>query len=596
MLLDALALPPDTELRAELCIVGAGAAGLALACALEAHGVDVLLLEAGGRRFEPAAQEGLRGEVAPGSPHAPPHLYRRRTLGGASAIWGGRCVPLDPIDLEARPWVPGSGWPIGWDELAAHYPAAQAFCDAGPFAYTADATFGPGARPAIDGLDDADVAADGLERFSRPTHFGRACLSRLKASARLRVLVHAQALRLETEGGRVTALRAAGRPGQGLTVRAARYVLAAGGLEVPRLLLASGAGRRGGLGNQSDAVGRHYMCHVENTLGLLHLGAGAAPAGLDFAVAPGGTYVRRKLALSAAAQRREGLLNTAFRLHHPTIADPAHGVGVLSAMYLVKDAVLPEYRRKIAAIDLARRDALVRDRGFWLAHAGNVARDAWDVARFGQYWLRRRTLARRKLPFVVVRSPDGAYPLDVNAEQIPHPDNRVRLSGVPDAHGLPRLRVDWSLRGQDADSLARALGVLRDAFARTGAGRLAFDPGELAAGIAASTPVGGHHLGTARMAASPRDGVVDPDGRVWGTDNLYVAGGAVFPTCGHANPTLTIVALSLRLAGHLRRLRDRPLPVPAAAPGPAGGPGEAAAPGSAAPEPAEAERRQAALA
>jgi hypothetical protein len=115
------------------------------------------------------------------------------------------------------------------------------------------------------------------------------------------------------------------------------------------------------------------------------------------------------LVISAAAQRREALLNTTARLDHPLIADPAHGSGVLSAMYLVKDAILPEDRRKLATIELSNRDRLVRDARFWLAHTANVVRDSAAVARFGVTWIRRRMLAARKLPFVVVRSREGVY-------------------------------------------------------------------------------------------------------------------------------------------------------------------------------------------
>lgn len=556
MILDAATVPDGTELRADICIVGGGAAGLALADALikAARHLDIILLEAGGLRFDAAAQAGLVGETAPGSPHPPPHLYRRRGLGGATAIWGGRCVPLDPIDLERRPWVPHSGWPIGWDALAAHYPAAMALCEAGSCEFDAGRALGEGAPPSIAGFVDPDVVATRLERFSRPTDFGRSLRASLAEAPRLRVICGAEALRLEAATGPVTGLQVAGPPGRRFTVRARHYVLATGGLEVPRLLLASDPSRRGGLGNEGGALGRYYMCHAEATLGRLRLLPADRPVALDFETTPDSIYVRRKFDLAAAALRREGLLSTTFRLHYPLIADPAHGIGILSAMYLVKDVILPEYRRKLATIEQAGRDRLQRGPGFWLGHAGNVVRDGMGVARFGQRWLRRRTFASRKLPYVVVRSRDGSYPLDVNAEQIPDPANRVSLGAATDRHGIPQLRVDWRLLPQDRDSLLRSMAVVRDAFARSGTGRLDYEVEALQAIVAAATPVGGHHIGTARMSATPADGVVDANCTVHGVPNLHIAGAAVFPTCGHANPTLTIVALALRLAGHLATL------------------------------------------
>jgi choline dehydrogenase-like flavoprotein len=174
------------------------------------------------------------------------------------------------------------------------------------------------------------------------------------------------------------------------------------------------------------------------------------------------------------------------------------------------------------------------------------------IAAFGAHWLRRRTFAQRKLPFVVLPSRNGCYPLDVNAEQVPHPESRVSLSDQLDANGVPRLRVDWRLAAQDVDSLVRTMHIVRQAFVRSGCARLEFDDASLPDAIRAATPVGGHHLGTTRMSESPRDGVVDARCAVHGMANLYVAGGAVFPTCGHANPTLTIVALAIRLADHLK--------------------------------------------
>lgn len=552
MILDALTLPPDAGLEADLCIVGGGAAGLSLALALEGSGLSVLLLEAGGRKFDPALQDGLNGEVADGSVHSPPHMYRRRVLGGATSIWGGRCVPFDPIDLERREWVPNSGWPISWDTLNAYYPKAHEFFEAGAFAYDIAEAFGPDAQPTIEGLADPDIVASRIERFSRPTDFGKVYHDRIAASASAKLVLNAHAVRLVADAGPVERLEAASAPGRNFTVKARRYVLAAGGLDVTRLLLASDTSRRGGLGNEGGALGRYYMCHAENTLGRLRLTPSNRSIALDFEVTADGAYVRRKMSLSDAAQRREGLLNTIFRFHYPLIADPAHGSGVLSAMYLVKDAILPEYRRKLATIEIANRGKMKRDAGFWARHMANVVLDSPGVLKFGQAWLRKRTFASRKLPFVVVKSRDGSYPLDINAEQVPNPDSRVALSGERDAYGLRRLKVDWQLHQADVDSLVRTMRVARDAFARSGTAKLDFDDATIESEVRASTPVGGHHIGTARMSETPREGVVDADCAVHGVPNLYVASAAVFPTCSHANPTLTIVALAMRLADHLK--------------------------------------------
>ena len=548
-------LVDGAELRCDLCIVGAGPAGISLANEMLGSGLSIILMEAGRQGFTAKAQEGLSGEIETGSAHSPPHMYRRRMFGGASSIWGGRCVPLDPIDLERRDYVPQSGWPIGWPELERYYRRAQVYFDAGAFDYRVPTSLGPAAADIIEGLRHPDILTDRLERFSPPTDFGKRYFKILAGAADIRLLLGAETLRLvalEASPVSTVARLDVAVAGKLLSVRARRYVLAAGGLETPRLLLVSDRSRRGGFGNEGGALGRYYMCHIENTIGLLRLTPKDRPITLHFERSREGVYVRRKFVLSPQAQRRERLLNMAFRFHYPLISNPAHFSGILSAVYLVKDAVLPEYRRKFATIELANRDRQRRDKAFWLAHGRNVLRDMPAVSWFCLDWARRRILARRKLPFVVVGSRTGDYPLDVNAEQVPNPNSRVTLGERTDRHDRPLLKVDWRMAEQDTENLMQTLRLLQSDFAASGVAQFEFDDDALRELVAASTPVGGHHIGTTRMAESPRDGVVDRNGTVHGIPNLYCAGSAVFPTSGHANPTLTVVALAVRLADHLR--------------------------------------------
>ncbi|WP_431862553.1 FAD-dependent oxidoreductase [Azospirillum sp.] len=553
MLLDARTLEEKAVLDCDVCIVGAGAAGFAIACELAGGPLTVLLIEAGGASFRAAEQDPLQGSVAPSSPHAPAHLYRRHGLGGATAVWGGRCVPMDPIDFEARPYVPHSGWPVGWDDVAPFYRRAHDYLRSGACAYTVPEALGADAPETIPGFRSDVIDTDRIERFSEPTDFAKAYLPRLRHASNVRILVHAHCLRVETaESGAVTALACASEPQRHFAVRPRFTVVAAGGLEATRLLLASDRSRRGGLGNESGRLGRFYMCHIENTLGRLCLMPQARPAVVDFERTADGVYVRRKFCLNADAQRRHGLMNATFRLHFPFISNPAHRNGILSAVYLAKDCVLPEYRRKLATIERSQRDRMVQDWRFWAAHVGNVARDTVPVGLFGADWVRRRILPRRKLPHVVVRNRNGVYPLDFNMEQVPNPDSRVALGADTDAFGVPRLHIDWRMTEQDIDSILRTFRVLRQTFAQSGCAKLDFDEPSLEAQARDSTPIGGHHMGTTRMAASPRDGVVDANCEVFGAPGLFIAGSAVFPTCGHANPTLTIVALAVRLADHLK--------------------------------------------
>ncbi len=558
MIIDSRELDPAQVLRAAICIVGGGAAGITLACELDASGVQVLLLD--------ASAPGARGEVSQdpyeGSSegaHATPRFFRRRGFGGTTAIWGGRCVPFDPIDFEPREHVRDSGWPISYDEVARHYPAAMAYCDAGAFEFDARQAFTqPGA--VVQGLaSGGGMLADGIERYSLPTHFGKRYGARLAASANVRVLAPAQVTQLLRAAGseRIAALEC--RAGEGapvLRIEAGRFVLAAGGIETARLLLASrgdgngsgngiGTGTGTGIGNRFDNVGRYYTCHVENFIGTLR--PRHAGGSFHFETTRDGVYGRRKLAFDAATQRRARLLNTSFRLHYPNVADARHGSAVLSAVYLARRALIPEYRRILQyGVGESVRTSTVT------AHVGNVAAGLPQLAAFGADWMRRRVFARRKLPYVLVPNADGSFVLEVNAEQTPLRDSRITLGDRVDGYGMPRVHIAWRLGSDDVDSLCRAYRLLRDEVRAQGAGSLEFDDAALRDTVAASVPLGGHHIGTARMADHPSRGVVDANAAVFDAPNLFIAGSATFPTSSHANPTLTIVAMSIRLAAHLR--------------------------------------------
>ncbi len=552
MIVQANDIEEGASLRADLCIVGAGAAGITLALSLRGSGLDVLLLEAGGEREDAASQALYRGEVADPALHSPPDRYRQRRLGGSTTIWGGRCVPFDPIDFERRDWVPHSGWPFTRGELLPHYERANELCEAGPFAYEADRVHGS-VPQMLDGFAPEHFVTNAIERFSCPTNFGRRYRHRLEAQPALRVVLGANVTQLVTDahGTAVQRLVVRGldrgsRPGRQFSVVAQRVVLATGGLEVPRLLLASrgqeGGPHANGVGNAYDLVGRFYMCHLAGTYGTLRLAEGARTFhgyGRD----ADGSYVRRRWSLSEAAQRRYRLGGFVVRLHHPRIPDPAHRTGALSAIWMARRLIRYEYGSRLSG----RVPPLAS-----LRHVANVLTDAPATARFLLHWLAKRTLAERKFPSVVIQPRAQMFSLDLHAEQQPNPDSRVALGSGLDALGQPVLRVEWRHSRSDLHTVRVALGLLAEDFGRSGLAVLEDDLEGVEHAVLRDGAYGGHHIGTARMSRTARDGVVDADGRVHGMHNLYVAGSAVFPTSSQANPTLTIVALASRLAEHLR--------------------------------------------
>ncbi|MGO9931303.1 MAG: GMC oxidoreductase [Steroidobacteraceae bacterium] len=547
MTLAALDLIEDHALEARVCIIGAGAAGIALASELDGCGIKVLLLEAGGLKPDASLADYYQGLAT--SPHPDPSQYRRTVFGGTTGIWGGRCVAFDPIDLQAREHVANSGWPITYEELARYYPKALRYCDAGNFDFTVAGSVRD-ASPTIDGFDGigADgsqvVMADRIERYSLPTNFGVRYRDRIQASQNVTALVGARCLRL-LKGARTERLEAAevvDRGGRRRRVSADVFVLATGGIEVPRLLMLSDPDGAG-LGNRNDCLGRYYMCHFENTCGRI-VPHGAAVV-FDFERTTDGVYCRRQLRFSSDAMQRYRLLNTSFRLHFPSYSDATHGSSVMSGIYLAKSLLISEYRSILEASSETPASPT-------LAHVRNVVTGLPQLIRFTANWLFRIQLAQRKLPYTLVPNADGTYPLEFNSEQTPHAANRVKLADEVDRHGLRRVRIEWRVSDEDVDAACRAYLLLREALERGRACRLEFDEARLRQRVSRSPPLGGHHIGTTRMAATERAGVVDENCSVFGVPNLYIASSAVFPTSSHANPTLTIVALAVRLAAHLR--------------------------------------------
>lgn len=535
---------PEGELAADVCIVGAGAAGIALACELDGSGRSVLLVDAGGFRPDLAWSNELYAGSAD-APHPAPTEFRRIGFGGTTGIWGGRCVPFDPIDFERRDWLPGSGWPIGYDEVARHYARALAYCDAGEFDFSVGGSL-PGAPPTIPGAVDAGVLrADRIERYSLPTDFGKRYRERLARSQDVRVLPEARCVAIVREPGaqRVAAIEVADRAQRRRRVVARRFVLATGGIETVRLLLASDP-EGPGLGNRSDKLGRYYACHFENVIGRVVPAGARLP--FHFERTRDGVYCRRKLQFAEGAQREHRLLNSAFRLHFPDYSDASHGSAVMSAIYLAKSLLLPEYQ---AILQHGSHEQLASPRG---AHLRNVLAGMPQLVRFSFQMLFGRVLAQRKLPYTLEPNADGSFPLEFNCEQTPLESSRITLGEGRDAGGLPRVHVQWRLAPEDVAAAQRGFLLLRDALGRTGTCTLQFDEASLAERLRHSVPLGGHHIGCARMAASAAQGVVDADCALFELPNLHVASSAVFPTASHANPTLTIVALAMRLADRLK--------------------------------------------
>jgi choline dehydrogenase-like flavoprotein len=548
VIVDANTIDNGACLWADVCIVGGGAAGISLALSLSGQGLKIVLLESGGTSEHAPTQQLYAGEVADERLHSPPDKYRQRRMGGSTTIWGGRCVPFDPIDFEARSHVPYSGWPISYNDLLPFYPEANALAEAGRFSYEAGEALGLGAAPLFPRFDSAVVRTDSLERFSCPTDFGRRYAKRLRVAPDIKVVLGANCMgvRLEAGGRAVDELNVGTLAGKRFRVAARAAVLAAGGLETARLLLASRDVARAGIGNEHDAVGRYYMCHVAGNVGSLTVNGTPKEVRHGYEVTPEGVYCRRRLSLTPEQQRKHCLANIVARLHFPRITDPAHRNGVLSGLFLARRLISYEYGKRL-------NDGTAATPGIYARHLLNVMSDPIDTGAFLAHWVARRTAAQRKFPSVILRNRTNRFSLEMHGEQIPRPDSRVTLTDRKDVLGMPQLRVDWRYSPEDIESVARTLDVMAQEFERTGAGRLTYNRATLEEDLMRFGAYGGHHIGTARMGSDVRTSVVNADCQVHSVRNLFVAGSAVFPTSSQANPTLTLIALSLRLGRHLSR-------------------------------------------
>jgi choline dehydrogenase-like flavoprotein len=555
MILSASQVPRDTLLHADVCIVGAGAAGVTLALELtESSGLEVVLLESGDYSDDGQSTNLLAAEISNPANHYPLNEARIRLLGGTTSAWGGRCLPYDPIDFEYREHVPYSGWPIHYEAMERYYERAHTYCQCGRYSYQVDAALPDAPGEVAEGFVDGSITSRHIERWSVPTHFGSAYLETLKSRKNLQVVLNATCSHIATrsDDARVESLSVHDSLGRKtFRVKAHTYVLAGGGLEVTRLLLASNDVHHSGIGNQSDSLGRFYMGHISGAISRIQFTGDPKHTIYSFERDPDGVYCRRRFWVTPEAQLEHRLLNTVFWLENPPMADASHGNSVMSLAYLALTAPL---LGKYLAPGSMRTAATSRGvpSSKW-KHMQNLVRDLPSAVQFMPGFLYRRYLAARKIPGFMLPSGSNRYDLHYHAEQIPNPDSRVTLSGHRDSLGIPWLRIDYRYTEQDVDSVVRAHRLFAAQLKDTGSGSLAFISAEPETDAIRNSRDGLHQLGTTRMSADPNEGVVDTNCRVFGTSNLYVASSSVFPTAGQANPTLTIVALAIRLADFLKR-------------------------------------------
>ena len=533
MLTDARSLKTDSVLQADVCVIGGGAAGIILALELQQSGLRTVVLESGGLDGpDPATQDLHRGESV-GQPvqslreQRPLDEIRLRWLGGTTNHWAGFCRKLEPIDFERREHLSVSGWPLRPSDLEPYWRRAAGWCR------ITDASDDPhewsrriGLSPPLRATGALHTRAFQITAFMR---FGEEYRNDLEAAADTEVVLWANVVNLATtDGRRVDSAQVRTLTGNRLEVTASAYVLAVGGLENPRLLLASTDAEASGLGNRRDQVGRYFCEHLQAAAGF-----GVLHASLD--ELDGYTGGQATIAAGRFAGQTHGVKYTlALTSDH---VREASTLGLEAQMLVDSLPVgVPYQDRGLTPSDMADLVALTS-----------------------------------------ASAPTSVVYLQALAEQRLRADSRVTLAEARDALGMRRLRLDWRYGAADRAALVSGLRTMAAEAGAAGLGRLQVIPG----GVTVELPdffdperfinlfgvdldsvderrfpigVGYHHMCTTRMSEDPATGVVDADCRVHEVDNLWIGGSSVFATGGVATPTFTVVALAVRLADHLREV------------------------------------------
>lgn len=550
MLIDSETLAAGTRLESDVAIVGAGPAGIVLALELGRAGFDVVLVESGRQQFSQEIQALGDTDHYDPSRHAPMADCTRRQIGGASLIWGGRCVPYDPVDFDDRPHVPHSTWPVTYDELEPFFQRACDYFFCGRSEFDLNAIAGIDQRSIVPDLPDAEVVTTALERWSLPTNFGKEYGQDLERSERIRLVYGLTCVEIESSDHRVRAIHARTLAGKSLRLIAKKYILAGGGVETTRLLLASDRHASGGLGGHSGHLGRYYMGHISGRIAQVRFATPASKTVYGFDRDTDGVYLRRRLAFTRELQHQQKLTNVVGALANPKIHDPEHRNGVLSFSYLILRSPLGRY---LAPPAIRKARIAEGEPGRVAAHFRNTLLDLgktlWFIPSFGY----RRFVAHRKIPGFYQPSASNTYDLHYHGEQVPNPDSRISLVDETDELGLRRVKLDLRYSPQDVDGVLRAHELWDSYLSRNGAGRLEYlsDDPEASAWEQASD--GFHQAGTTRMSEDPGDGVVSPHCNVHGFEDLFVASSSNFVTSGQANSTFMILVFALRLADHLKR-------------------------------------------
>lgn len=520
MIIDHALSTTTSVLSCDICVIGTGAAGLALADEFKDSDLQVVLLESGGWNYDQRTQDLYHTEQT-AKRFESAHSGRFRVLGGSTTRWGGQSLPLTPIDFKFRPWVSHSGWPISYEELQPYYDRANRFLG-------------------VDTRDYRDETA-GVLRMKRPEfepglleyHYSKwapqpdlikTYRKQVDKSANIRVILHANVTELVQEEGSVAYAKYSSLEGSLGEVKAGVFIIATGGIEAPRLLLASRFHDRRGLGNEHDLVGRFLQEHPAMRLGVLESKQYDQIQALFNGKRAGGKRFSSRISLSPVIQEKEQLLNASAGFLFSLPED--------SGFSLIRSLIRGRFS-SVKGITITR---VISE---FMRSFPDLVKAAWFLLLRGRIF-----------------TPGGICEVAGSFEQEPDPDSRVSLSNQCDELGMPLSCIHWKI-SEKTMKTARIFSKLIDLECR----RLGIGALNISSWLTEDQAPEkyedhfhdqNHHIGTARMSLSPETGVVNTHLKVHTISNLYIASSAVFPTGGHSNPTLTLLALAIRLADHIK--------------------------------------------
>lgn len=553
MIIDARTLTNGERIQADVCIVGGGVAGISLAKEMmQKSDLNICVLESGAEDPKKEYAALNEGDNV-GLDYYPLDSARGRQFGGSAGRWvmeigdgrlGARLRPFSPIDFEERDWVPHSGWPFGFDHIEPYLKRAHQICKGGDsYDYDInDLSLNKKMQPLP--LDPKEVET-AIYQFVPRNAYIKDYKEEFGRCDNVNVYLYATTQEIVTseEGNVATGVRAACLDGKEIHVDAKLVVLALGGIETPRLMLMSNAVNKNGVGNQNDVVGRYWMEHPHLWSGLLvpndrnHFKSSLLYDKEKMGYREKDLFLGQ-LAIPDDVLRREKILS--YACHIMPAARPKQwvptekkysvkrslGDGAQTSKLLlnaIRNGDLNEFNRHISAMFPVGNDLTI---ALYRSAAKNFNK-----------------LFRNHRQFEV-------YKLNHMTEQQPNPDSRITLSDEKDAFGKPKVCLDWRLTELDIWSIRRAQELIHAEAERSGFGVLEMDMTDNT--IPSDIHGGYHHMGSTRMHNDPKQGVVDENCKVHDVENLYIAGSSVFTTGGYANPVLTAVALTIRLADHLK--------------------------------------------